>query len=375
VHLTAPGRRIPRILGLISFLILCGILYAGLTPFHAPANQIDWVSNANALRFGRFGTILSSDAFPPGSSGEGNTLEIWMQPAKVNDGDWVAGFYDPKQPRGFALHQSVSDLELRIETSVAWRRAKVSQMYLDDAFRDGAARFWTVASNPSGTSIYRDGAKVKQSSAFVISNREFSGQLILGTSPIFNEAWPGQIRGLAIYHRALTDARIARHFETWTRSGKPELLDEDAGVALYLFDERAGKVVHNQIAARNQLLIPEKYLIVNQTVLDPLWRAFEWSWGFWQDTVINICGFIPVGFFFTAYLSSRGFRRPAMIAILLASAISVFIELSQVFLPTRDSSMSDLITNISGSVIGAALYLGRAGRIMDSLLARTFRAT
>jgi len=60
---------------------------------------------------------------------------------------------------------------------------------------------------------------------------------------------------------------------------------------------------------------------------------------------------------------------------LLASAISVFIELSQVLLPTRDSSMSDLITNISGSVIGAALYLGRAGRIMDSLLARTFRAT
>lgn len=337
MHLTAPDRRITGILGLISVLILCGILYAGLTPFHAPANQIEWVSNGNGLRFGRFGTILSSGAFPPNSSADGNTLEIWMQPGTTSEGDWVAGFYDPKQPRGFALHQSVSDLELRIETSAAWRRAKVSQMYFDDALRDGSVRFWTVASDPSGTSLYRDGAKVKQSPAFVISNGEFSGQLILGTSPIFNEAWPGQIRGLAIYQRALTEARIARHFETWTRSGKPELRDDDGCVALYLFDEHKGKVVHNQIATRNDLLIPERYLIVNQTVLDPLWRAFEWSWGFWQDTVINICGFIPVGFFFTGYFSRRGFRRPAMTALLLASAISVFIELSQVFLPTRDS--------------------------------------
>jgi hypothetical protein len=380
VHLTVPGRPVPkgitRILGLISFLVLCVILYAGLKPFRAPANQITWISNENALRFGTAGTIFTADALRPNSSSDsGNTLEIWMQPGTVNEGDWVVGFYDPKQPRGFALHQSEGDLELRIETSVAWRHAKVSQLYLDKALRDRMVRFWTVASKPSGTAIYRDGAKVKESTAFVISNGEFSGQLIMGTSPIFNEGWPGVVRGLAIYHRALTEEQIARHFEAWTRNGKPELSAGDECVALYLFDEHAGTIVHNKIASRNDLFIPEKYLIVNQTVLDPLWRAFDWSWGFWQDTIINICGFIPVGFFFCACLSANGLRRPALTAALLGTAISLFIEITQVFLPTRDSSMSDLITNISGSVIGAALYQGRIGRIMDGVLARTFRAS
>jgi hypothetical protein len=58
------GQLTTRILGFISLLLLCGILYAGLKPFHSPANEVTWVAKANALRFGEYGTILSSGSLP-----------------------------------------------------------------------------------------------------------------------------------------------------------------------------------------------------------------------------------------------------------------------------------------------------------------------
>jgi glycopeptide antibiotics resistance protein len=103
-------------------------------------------------------------------------------------------------------------------------------------------------------------------------------------------------------------------------------------------------------------------------VLDPVWRAFNWSWGFWQDAFINVAGFIPFGCFFCAYFSARKLRSPALCAAAFGAAVSVFIELTQANLPTRDSSMSDLINNILGSVLGAAAYRGAFAQAFDRMI-------
>jgi VanZ family protein len=44
-------------------------------------------------------------------------------------------------------------------------------------------------------------------------------------------------------------------------------------------------------------------------------------------------------------------------AIVESSIVSLAIELAQVFLPTRTSSLRDLICNISGSVVGIILAI------------------
>ena len=59
---------------------------------------------------------------------------------------------------------------------------------------------------------------------------------------------------------------------------------------------------------------------------------------------------------------------PALRASAVGAAVSVFIELTQTFLPTRDSSMSDLINNILGSVLGAAAYREAAARAVDRVM-------
>jgi VanZ like family/Concanavalin A-like lectin/glucanases superfamily len=353
-----------RLLAAICVVLLCVVLYAGLKPFGIPANEVTWVSNANAIRFGRSGTILSSASFPPtGSSNDERSLEIWMQPALARDSNTFAAFYDPAKPRQLWLRQSERDLELRIESSAAWRHETTAKTYVDNAFRNRANGFWTITSGSMGTTIYRDGAKVKESRKLLISKDEFSGRLVIGGSPIFNDSWSGVLRGIAIYDHALTAAQIERHYRTWTKETRPKLAADDACVALYLFDERSGPVIHNKIGSGNDLYIPEKYLVLNQTVLDPIWRAFRWSMGFWTDAFVNLGGFIPVGFFFCAYLSAAGFGQPALAASFAGGAISTFIELVQCYLPTRDSSMSDLILNTAGSVIGAGLYRGTLERL------------
>ena len=355
-------------LGFICLILLCGILYAGLHPFHAPTNQVAWVVNADAVRFGEHGTILSSGSFPPPVfGGVERSIELWVKPGKIKDSGILVAFYSPASPRQLSLSQSISDLKISIQSSLAWRSVKGGRTYVDDAFRDGMSAFWTVTFGQSGTTVYRDGALVGRS-PIRPSISEISGRLVIGNSPIFSDGWSGVLRGLAIYDTALDQAQIERHYSSWTKGGAPALTSDDVCIALYLFNEHAGRVVHTKVRSEYDLYIPPKYMVLRQTVLDPVWRAFNWSRGFWQDAFINVAGFIPFGCFFCAYFSARGLRSPALRASALGAAVSLFIELTQAYLPTRDSSMSDLINNTLGSVLGAAAYRGAIARAFDRVM-------
>ena len=69
-------------------------------------------------------------------------------------------------------------------------------------------------------------------------------------------------------------------------------------------------------------------------------------------------GFIPLGFFLALWLLRfTRLSSPAafVLTFLLGTLISLGIELGQVYLPTRDSSASDLIFNSLGTLIGIGL--------------------
>jgi len=91
------------------------------------------------------------------------------------------------------------------------------------------------------------------------------------------------------------------------------------------------------------------------------WDEFQPSWSYWKNVMINIGGFVPLGFFFCAYLVSvRRMNRAVLATIVLGGVVSLTIEVLQAFLPTRDSGMTDLITNTLGTVIGTALYSSKS---------------
>ena len=103
-----------RILAVLCTFVFFGILVAGLWPFRSPRNEVTWLRNVNGLRFGHYGTILSSGAFAtPISQEEGPcSLEIRLQPRRNDETNTVLAFYSPDNQVQFSLHQYQGDLIL-----------------------------------------------------------------------------------------------------------------------------------------------------------------------------------------------------------------------------------------------------------------------
>jgi hypothetical protein len=189
-----------------------------------------------------------------------------------------------------------------------------------------------------------------------LSSPDFTGQLIINNSAVAHAGGAGQLRGIAIYNRELTAAEALEHSHAWIRNGQPATSEDPGLVALYLFREGSGNVVHNQIKSGVDLYIPDRYLVLHEPFLRVPWKEFYPTWGYCQDVMVNIVGFMPFGFCFYAYFRWVAERsRPLLAAVALGASVSLTIEVLQSFLPTRDSGMTDLMTNTLGTTLGAWL--------------------
>ncbi|MGC2172951.1 MAG: VanZ family protein [Candidatus Sulfotelmatobacter sp.] len=317
---------------------------------------MSWLNNENGLRFGDYGSILSAGGFTARTS-QGDpscSIEIWLEPGLTADSNTFLAFYSAGVPSvAFSLHQSISDLNLRREILNGENRAGTVGFMVDDVFRQKKPVFVTVTSGAQGTSVYINGALTKTSSSFGLSGKDFSGRLVVANSPIANDSWSGRLLGLAIYERGLTAAQVLRHYKEWTTGGKPAAAETENAVALYLFNERSGSIVRNQINPATDLLIPEHYFVLHAPFLSSLSDDYYPGWHYWKYVAINIAGFIPLGFVFCAYFWEM--KRRVWASILLGFTVSLSIEVLQAFLPTRDSGMTDIITNTFGTALGAML--------------------
>lgn len=89
----------------------------------------------------------------------------------------------------------------------------------------------------------------------------------------------------------------------------------------------------------------------------PLWLLFhpapEPFRYFVRDVIVNVALYIPLGF--VGHLAFRGKRQPGIAIygpVLLGLLVSVSIELTQLLVPVRVTSIYDVITNVTGSGCG-----------------------
>ncbi len=107
------GQLRPHITNLrvLCTLVLCGILAAGLWPFHAPRNAVSWLSQRNGLLFGEYGSIVSASTFKANGlqADRSCSLEIWLEPSRVQAWGTILAFYWPESGVvPFALRQSLA---------------------------------------------------------------------------------------------------------------------------------------------------------------------------------------------------------------------------------------------------------------------------
>lgn len=354
-------------LGLMCGIVLAVILVAGLWPFRSPKNDVTWLAGGNGLLFGRHATILSTGAFkaPSGPENAPCTIEIWLEPNSATASATILAFYAPDQHRQFSLRQSISDLALTSHLQAGRYRTRLVRFYVDDIFRWRKPVFITITANQGRTSVYIDGALAKVQPSFPLAASDFGGDLVIANSPTANDSWSGSLRGLAFYDQELAPAQVRQHYATWAENGRPTISENEHATALYLFDERAGRAIHNEVPSGVGLYIPERYRQLHEVFFEPFWREFTPNLDYCEDVLINIAGFIPVGWFFFAYFSLvRRIKRPALTTILLGFLISLTIESLQGFLPTRNSGTTDLMTNTLGTCVGVWLYRWNFWRIL-----------
>jgi VanZ family protein len=340
---------------------LLATLTAGLWPFRPPENDATWVKGGNAIRFGQQGTAISNGTLRFGDAGESTcTLELWLKPASAWIGGTPLSFYSQERGREFAISQDGAELLLRL---VDWDRRGTNReqvLVVQSVFRRPEFLL-TLTSNGENTIVYIDGQMTLNAPHFQLSSEDLAAQLILGNAPRRNDAWAGEVRGLAIYAADLSAGEVMQHSRQWIATGRPTVSVGQNPVALYLFRGPWDKVVPNAVAGGVDLTLPRRFRTVDQLRFQSGASEKRFDNTYRNDAVLNVLGFVPLGWvaawFWMVLVRGKSFVPAAVMTGIVTSFV---IEYFQSYLPTRYSGTTDLITNSIGTCLGVAVYLAAA---------------
>jgi hypothetical protein len=342
----------------VATLILCAVMfYAGLRPrgFRL-LNDVSWIPAANGISFHKMGLAYTEHPIPlPGQSLESASVELAI---KLNEQPnsrmaTILYFWDDPCRETLELSQWRKTLIVRKRYLHLIQDTNLEIGRTTDQRRD---HFIVIASRRGeGTVLYIDGIRGASSSLFTIFDSAGSlGRLTIGGSGDAQQRWNGDIYALTIYDRLFTPEEVETRSRIWksTASLPPAV----GAIVTYSFDEHNGNVAHDRSGKSHDLRIPDFLNIPQKRVLSMPWKDFQLSASYFNDVVINLAGFVPFGFFFCAWMTSAGgmaARHRLMWTVFAGFCISLLFEMVQVFIPTRSSQLTDLITNTFGTFIGA----------------------
>ena len=342
------------------------LLYFGLEPFDMRRpNQVRWSETQPALVFDGHGMVYSRDAVRIGPSREGGlSIEVWVFPSPRPAWRKSTIFaLDDGSGMPIELTSEGRSLSLRypLEDEEGLRSYALS---LAPTLERGREGYLAVTSGSGGTRLYIDGVapvQLRSPYSLLVPDREFRARLVLGSSLRGKHGWSGEFRGVALYERTLSESEVGEHAARVRSGGPGALLGERGLRALYVFDEGSGRRIRNLVDGEAALDVPEWIWALRWDVLSapPALTALR-SERFRQDILLNLLGFVPLGLLLARI--GRG-RLPGSTLVRFGAAcaggalLSLGIELGQAMLPSRFSSVLDLLLNVIGTGIGAGLWL------------------
>jgi VanZ family protein len=355
----------------LCFVFAGVFLIAAWWPFMPfPRNQVSWLAGRHGLAFGRPGVAYDPEPLPTrdadssGSDAPGFTVELSLEAANEPGGNFphIVTIHDGRTPSIFVIGQWQSELIVRVPAPERPRRTREAGI---QGLRKGEPHVVVISGDLKTTTFYLDGRLLRQRNDFGLPLGSIRGQLIVGNAAAGKSAWSGSLFGLAIFNRALDAKEVAAHQAVWARGAVHELAGEPGLAALYSFAEGAGQQVSDYSPNQHHLFIPSDYVVLYKTVLGNSRSVVPRDWYAAKDIVLNLLGFVPFGFLTFIYYrgaSTGQWLRAVIVATLAGGGLSLVIEVGQVWLPTRDSSLLDLALNTAGTGVGALL----AGSIYGS---------
>jgi VanZ family protein len=353
------------ILWSVVLLNVGGILLAGLNTkgfeFH---NDVEWVSDGTGIEFGEHGLAYTDVFSTPKDSGSnvepGFTIEIALRP-------------DEGTARSFRFIAVVHSGDDASQLLIAQWRQTIIVMNGDDydnrrrspklvaaiSNYDAGPRFLVVRSDARGCTLYIDGKSVATSADFMLRlpTNDLPGRLVLGNSVYGDAPWRGTIAGFALHRVALNAETLQHHLESWYQDQGFVGKEYSSADLSYPLSERSGRRALDRSSNGRDLQFPSEV-----TFLDPRFFAgIDTSQlSDTMDVFTNLSGFIPLGFFLVALYAEANAttRLPGVAAaVALGFGLSLCIELAQAWIPSRSSSILDLLLNVVGAGVGAIAFV------------------
>lgn len=351
----------------LSYLFF--ILFIGFWPFaFRSVNNVGWLKNKNGIYLRThgivFGPLEDTKNEPVSFFGEEKSIsiEIWLKPGTdvPNNDSYIFSIFDDQQPEIFSLAQVKSSLKISIPDTT---RSKSNWRWLKNALFKAQKIFITISSDKNETIVYLNGKiadKFRNYSLVPERQSNSPWHVVIGNNPAGQKPWHGNVYGMAIYNQSLTPEKVYDHYQKWQSNEILSFAKEIGTVALYPMDEQTGDVIHNIAYDRYHLVIPKQFKGLKKNFLKLSRNSLNLSLKSFQDMSINIIGFIPFGYLFFRYIGSLRYRKIPMWQLVIMTIstgvfLSLIVEMSQTFLPTRYSSITDFIFNTIGAAIGASI--------------------
>jgi VanZ family protein len=362
------------------FLLTLGcvgvVVWAGLWPFDFWAdNAVRWDTEAKGLdfyydyaapqRYQRPGIVYTPEpiVFHRGIDGPGElTVELTSRTRARGCADFciMLCLLDESGHASLLIGRWKSAIVVRVRKLRDDGTYGYREIDIADAPRD-EPEMVTITSGPKGTRLYLNGVESGYYPEVVLipPGQDYSHRVVLGAGPDGRTPWSGILYGLSFYRRFLDRATIQRHYQQGSSGAAQTIAPAENLMARYDFLKGSGQTIRTESGEAPGLLIPAHFVILKRIFLQPFWGDSRVKLSDSQDILLNVLGFIPLGFCLAGWLR-RGERSWLLITIstaVIGVALSAGIELSQAFTPARDSSALDLLSNTLGSLAGAVAFI------------------
>ena len=356
-------------LSIVIFLLVITIfiiLVFGLTPKNFSfTNDVSRILGSPGIKFGNKGIAYTEPFFEATKStilaNNGLSFEIALKPDSQKEGGFrfIIVFHDGKDTDQLLVGQWKTHIIVMNGDDYSNKR-KMKRISANTAALSTEDFYITVTSGKEGTKIYFNGELIreKEDLTLKIPNKEMKARLIMGNSVYGNNSWEGTIYGLAFYQYELTSQKVYHHYDQWLKNKNFTFAIKENPYLLYLFNENNKLKSLDYSGHKNHIYMPERMKKLERKFLS-LPNSAELSEWLVQDILINFFGFVPFGFILSTVLmklNNVSGKYYILITVLFGFLLSLIIEYSQSWIPTRDSNLLDLTLNTLGALVGAAIY-------------------
>jgi len=339
-----------RVIFVLGIIVIVTLLF-GLWPLNLwPKNEVNCLQNERGIELHRSGIdgkytprgiLYTEESIQIPSKNESArdlfTIEIYLRSGKEPQLDigTIMAFDPPEKLPTFLAAQWKKWLIIRTPEKDSRNINKYKEIGISNALPLDSTRYIAITSGPFGTKLYLNAVlKKRYPFLFLIdSEKKIDGRLIIGSSTNGEKPWAGSIFGLAVHQDTLKTSRIIERFHAWQEERLLDLHTSDHQIALYTFNRKESRIIYNEVSNKYHLQIPNRYVILEKTILELPWKGFSLDFSLFFDMIINLFGFIPLGIALTCYLGATLPRMQLLMAVLLlGGSLSLFIELVQIFM-------------------------------------------